>query len=265
MGPRRRTPGLRRSELATIAGVSVDYLIRLEQGRDTNPSAGVVDALAEALQLGHDDRIHLKRLTAITQNPGLCDSRPDPATAVRPMVAELLERLAATPAIVLNDLADLLAWTPAYETIGGPVGILDRTPPNLLRFTFGDDRARTVYPDWVRVADEQVANLRAAFPVDDPIGDQLVAELTELAGDEFVDRWNRRQVTRKGTGTKRIVHPAVGELRLAYETMTLSDDAPQRVVVYFGADEETARLLDQLAGRHPGGLHAVADEARARA
>jgi transcriptional regulator with XRE-family HTH domain len=263
MGPRRRTPGLRRSELATLAGVSVDYLIRLEQGRDTNPSAAVVTALADALRLGAEDRVHLKRLAAITQNPGLCDGRPEPATEVRPTILTLLDRLAATPALVLNDLSDLLAWTPAYEAVGGPVGILDGSPPNLLRFTFGDHRARTAYPDWDRVADDQVANLRAAFPVDDHAVSALVDELADLAGDGFLGRWARRSVNRKRTGTKRIVHPAVGELRLAYETMTLSDEAPQRLVVYFGADDQTAGRLDRLAGRHPGGLHAVGDASSA--
>lgn len=256
-GPRRRTPGLRRAELATIAGISVDYLIRLEQGRDRHPSGSVVAALADALRLGDEDRIHLKRLAAVSQSPELCPSLQPPATSVRPMIRRILERLEPNPALVLNDIADALAWTAAYEPIGGPLGILDDPQPNLIRFTFTDPRAREVYPEWATVADEQVANLRAAFRVDDPHADRLVADLHERGGDEFTRRWEARPVARKGSGIKRITHPDIGELRLAYETMDLADAEPQRLVMYLPADDATEATLDQLAGRYPGGLHAV--------
>lgn len=255
-GGRRRTPGLRRAELATIAGVSVDYLIRLEQGRDTHPSASVVAALADALRLAEEDRIHLKRLGAITMAAELCPMRLPAAQEVRPAVAAVLASLEPAPAIVLNHLADILAWTETYAALAGPLGLLDAEPPNLIRFTFADRRARSVYPDWDRVAIEQVANLRSVAP-GAPEVDALVAELTDQAGDEFTRRWEARPVERKTSGTKRIVHPQVGELTVEFETMQLADRDDQRLVVYLPADEATAVAFDKLSGRRPGALHAV--------
>lgn len=258
-GGRRRTPGLRRSELATIAGVSVDYLIRLEQGRDRRPSGSVMMALADALRLGDDDRMHLKRLTAVSHSPELCPTYQPPATEVRPAVRAVLDRLEPSPAIVLNQLSDVLAWTDAYAAIGGPVGILEDPRPNLARYTFGDRRARRHYPDWPKVADQQVANLRSWFFHDHPDLQALVSELAELGGDEFRRRWEARPVARKATGVKRIDHPDVGELRLQFETLQLSDEDGQQLVVYLPADSASEAALDRLAGRYPGGLHAVGD------
>jgi len=254
---RRRTPGLRRSELATIAGISVDYLIRIEQGRDTHPSPSVVTALADALQLNEEDRLHLKILGAITLGPELCPTRLPAATTVRPAVAAVLASLGPAPALVLNHLADVLAWTDTYAALAGPLGILDHDPPNLIRFTFTDRRARAAYPDWDRVALEQVANLRGISAAGDPEVAALVEELTAAAGDEFARRWDARPVERKTTGTKRIVHPDVGELSIEFETMQLSDRDGQRLVVYLPGDEATAVAFDQLSGRRPGALHAV--------
>jgi len=256
-GGRRRTPGLRRSELATIAGVSVDYLIRLEQGRDRNPSGSVVVALADALRLGDEDRMHLKRLAAVSSHPEFCPAYEPPSTDVRPTVRAVLDRLDPSPAIVLNQLSDVLAWTDGYEAIGGPVGVLDADRPNLARYVFGDRRARRFYPDWHQVADQQVANLRSWFLHDHPELETLVAELSEIGGDEFGRRWNARPVARKTTGVKRIDHPEAGELRLQFETMELSDDAGQSLVVYLPADEATEAAIDRLTGRFPGSLHAV--------
>jgi transcriptional regulator with XRE-family HTH domain len=256
-GGRRRTPGLRRSELATVAGISVDYLIRLEQGRDTRPSPSVVAALADALRLDDEDRMHLKHLGAITTAGELCPARVPAARVVRPAVAAVLASLEPAPALVLNHLADVLAWTDTYAALARPLGILDPDPPNLIRFTYTDRRARTAYPDWDRVAVEQVANLRSAGMAGDPEVDALVAELAEAAGDEFTRRWEARPVERKTSGTKRIVHPEVGELRIEFETMQLADRDNQRLVVYLPGDEATAAAFDQLSGRRPGALHAV--------
>jgi transcriptional regulator with XRE-family HTH domain len=253
---RRRTPGLRRSELATIAGISVDYLIRLEQGRDTHPSPSVVTALADALRLGDEDRIHFKRLGAISSAAELCPNRLPAARTVRPAVAAVLASLEPAPALVLNHLADVLAWTDTYAALAGPLGILDADPPNLIRFTYTDRRARSVYPDWDRVAVEQVANLRCVRG-SDPEVEALVAELGDAAGDEFTRRWDAHPVERKTSGTKRITHPEVGELTVAFETMQLADRDDQRLVVYLPADDATAAAFDALSGRRPGALHAV--------
>lgn len=255
-GDRRRTPGLRRSELATLAGVSVDYLIRLEQGRDTHPSAAVVTALADALRLGEEDRNYLKFVAAVSMAPELCPSHRPPASAVRPNVRALLASLEPAPAFVLNHLSDLLAWTGTYEALAQPLGILDRQPPNLIRYTFTDRRARAAYPDWELVALEQVANLRAGAPRD-PDVIALVDELASEAGDEFTRRWDALPVEQKGAGAKRILHPDVGELSVDFETLRLADRDGQRLVVYLPGDDATTVAFDELSGRRPGALHAV--------
>ena len=256
-GGRRRTPGLRRSELATVAGISVDYLIRIEQGRDTHPSPSVVAALADALQLDDEDRVHLKMLGAITLGPELCPSRLPAARTVRPATAAVLAALEPAPALVLNHLTDLLAWTDTYAALAEPLGIFDLERPNLILFTFGDRRARAVYPDWDRVAVEQVANLRGIAAAGDPEVAELAEELTAVAGDEFTRRWDARPVERKAAGTMRIIHPEVGELAIDFETMQLTDRDDQRLVVHLPGDDATARAFDELAGRRPGALHAV--------
>lgn len=257
VGPRRRTPGLRRAEVATLAGISVDYLIRLEQGRDRNPSAQVLAALADALQLGEDERELLRNFAVHASGAELCPATIPPARAVRPTVQALLDRLEPSPAFVLNRLTDLLAWTEGYARIAGPLGILDADQPNLVRFTFTDPRARAAYPDWDAIADEQVGNLRSTLRNDDPDGNHLVAQLTGAGGAAFIDRWAARPAVRKRTGLKQVTHPVAGELRLGFETLQLPDADDQRLVVYLPGDEATAASLDRLAGRHPGALRAV--------
>jgi transcriptional regulator with XRE-family HTH domain len=259
VGPRRRTPGLRRAELATLAGISVDYLIRLEQGRDTNPSAQVVAALASALRLGEEDMAHLRALVSVNASIELCPASVAAATTVRPTVQALLDGLEPAPAFVINRLTDLLAWTSTYDRLVRPVGMFDHPRPNLIRYTFTDERAPTTYPDWGAVADEQTGNLWAACPTQDGEGDELITHLTEVAGAAFTDRWAKRPVGRKRTGTKRLVHPEVGEVRVGFETLQLPDPDDQRLVVYLPGDAESARALDTLAGRHPGNLRAVGE------
>lgn len=257
VGARRRTPGLRRAELATLAGVSVDYLIRLEQGRDTHPSAQVLAAIADALRLGDDDRDHLQTLATLSNGTELCPQAREAARAVRPTVQAMLERLEPAPAFVLNHLAALLAWTDGYDRLARPLGILDGGEPNLLWFTFADERARAAYPDWDDVADEQVANLRAELR--QPGGDAhiLADRLARTAGADFADRWERAAVVRQRTGVTGLAHPEAGLLRLAFETLELPDADRQRLVVYLPADAATSARLDRLGGRQPGALRSV--------
>jgi transcriptional regulator with XRE-family HTH domain len=256
VGPRRRTPGLRRAEVATLAGVSVDYLIRLEQGRDTHPSTQVLAALADALRLSEDDLDHLRKLAAISHGAELCPAQQAAARAVRPTVRTLLEQLEPAPAFVINHLGDLLAWTEGYDRLVRPVGLLDDDAPNLMWFTFADERARAAYPDWDDIADEQVANLHA-LRHGDTEADAFAARLALAAGASFTDRWERRPVGQKRTGVKALSHPEVGVLRLAFETLDLPDADRQRLVVYLPADAATAEGLVRLAGRHPVGLRSV--------
>ncbi|MEV0594816.1 helix-turn-helix domain-containing protein [Nonomuraea cavernae] len=256
-GARRRTPGLRRSELATLAGVSVEYLARLEQGRDRHPSAQVLGALADALRLDPDERIHLRRLTKGAAGDVLCPAGVPPARSVRPTVRALLDRLEPAPALLLNRLGEVLARTSGYERLAGPLGLLDGDPPSLVRFVFTDSRARALYPDWERVADELVAMLKLESSRDDPHVSHLADELTIVAGAPFADRLAAPAGPPSPTGVERLTHPEAGELRLAYETLELPVKDGQHLVVYLPADDATALALDRLTGRRPGGLRAV--------
>lgn len=259
-GGRRRTPGLRRAELAILAGVSVDYLVRLEQGRDTRPSAQVLAALADALRLDADDRLRLGHLASLAHKGALYRPPGSPASSVRPSVQAVLDHLEPAPAYVVNRVADILAWTPAFHRLAEPLGLFDcpqRT--NLVRFTFGDPRARRAFPDWELMADDQVDTIRSAgCPTDvDPALRELVDELTLAAGEAFTERWARHPRLHARPGRARIAHPEVGELRLDQEVLHLPDAEGQHLTVLLAADDRTATALDTLRGRRPGALRAV--------
>jgi transcriptional regulator with XRE-family HTH domain len=253
-GPRRRTPGLRRAELATLAGISVEYLTRMEQGRDRHPSTQVLGALADALRLATEERLRLRILAKAADGAFVCQEVRPPAVTVRPTVRALLERLEPTPACVVNRLGDVLAFTVGYERLAGPLGLLDEDPPNLIRFAFTDARARSTYPEWERVADARVAALKADFGPTDPHVRELIDELTVTAGAAFSDRYRRVTGGEPRSGVERLRHPAVGELRLAYESLALPDPDQQQLVTYLPADDATSAALDHLAGRRPGAL-----------
>lgn len=256
-GSRRRTPGLRRAELATLAGVSVDYLIRLEQGRDLHPSTQVLTALAQALRLGEADLAHLQQLATVSQGTGLCaGARPAAARAVRPQVRAMLDRLDPTPAYVVNHLTDLLAWNDSYDRLTRPLGVLDGDPPNLLTYALTDPRAHQAYQDWDDVADELVSHLHQ-LRRGDPAADQLADQLTDRAGAAFTGRWQQRPLAGRRTGVTGLAHPSVGMLRLSFEALELSDRDYQQLVVYLPADTVSAAGLDRLAGRHPGALRSI--------
>jgi transcriptional regulator with XRE-family HTH domain len=251
-GNRRRTPGLRRAELATLAGLSVDYLTRLEQGRDRSPSVQVLAALAETLGLSHDERIHLHRLAKATGGGGACDGATTTrARTVRPTVQALLDRLEPAPALVANRPGDLLAWTAGFARLAGPTGLLEAEPPNLVRYVFTDPRAHAAHPDWDAVAGERAAALRAAAALGDPHAALLAQELTIIASARFRDRFEGSAALPARTGVERWAHPEVGELRLAYEHLELPDPDEQRLVVYLASDEATAAALDRLTDHHP--------------
>ncbi|HEY7487595.1 MAG TPA: helix-turn-helix transcriptional regulator [Streptosporangiaceae bacterium] len=248
-GGRRRTPGLRRAELATLAGVSVDYLTRLEQGRDRHPSAQVLAALADTLGLSSDDRFQLLMLAKAADGGGslVCPGSEPPAQSIRPSVRAVLDRLEPSPAYVVNRLQEVLAHTDGFARLAGPIGLLDGRPPNIARFVFTDARARDAYPDWAHVADEHIAHLKLDSARDEPHLAALVDDLTITAGAPFTDRWSAQVVApSRRTGIDRVVHPEVGELRLASEVLELSDDDHQRLVVLLPADEATATALDRL-------------------
>ncbi|MBC7274737.1 MAG: helix-turn-helix transcriptional regulator [Streptomyces sp.] len=256
-GPRRRTPGLRRSELATLAGISVEYLTRLEQGRDRNPSPQVLGALGDALRLPVPDRILMRRLAKEHgEDKALCSAVHPRVLTVRAAVQALLDRLEPTPAVLLSWLGDVVTFTPGYERFARPLGLLDGNPPNVMRYLFTDERARAVYPGWERLADEQIAHLRHEASLHDPHVAALVDELTVTAGAEFTERIAAVPALPPRSGTDLVEHPEVGRLRLSFETLVLPDDG-QRLIVHLPADEATATALDRLSGRTRGALRAV--------
>lgn len=263
-GSRRQTPGLRRAELATLAGISVEYLIRLEQGRDTRPSTQVLAALAQALRLTTADRDHLQQLATISQGTELCaHARQVAARTVRPTVQAVLDRLDPAPAVVVNHLTDLLAWNDGYDRLTRPFGLLDHPASNLLQFLLTDPRARDAYPDWSTVLDEQVAYLHS-HRRGDPGVDTLADTLATVGGEEFTSRWRQRPLTNGRTGVHALNHPDVGPLRLSFEALDLGDRDYQRLLVYLPADAASSTALDQLAGRRPGGLRPVTSAATNR-
>jgi transcriptional regulator with XRE-family HTH domain len=241
---RRRTPGLRREEVATLAGVSIDYLVRLEQGRDTKPSPSVIAALADALRLDDGQRRELYMLAMVSQTAELCPATRPLTRAVAPTVTALLKGLGTTPAFVTGPTNDVLAWNDAWEQLVRPLGMLDGAMPNLARYVFLHPDARAVYSDWVAAADEQVSRLRAATARwgDDPDFAMLMDDLR--ASPDFNERRSTFATTDKRRGTTRIVHPDLGRLRLNYEVLLLADDVDeQRLITWLPADEATARAL----------------------
>ncbi|MCX5044632.1 helix-turn-helix transcriptional regulator [Aldersonia sp. NBC_00410] len=256
-GARRRTPGLRRSELATLAGVSVEYLTRLEQGRDRRPSAAVLATLADALRLGTAERMHLHRLTK-EADPGFrCRGDVAPSSDVRPTVRALLDRLEPTPAVVLNRRTDILAWTEGYRRLMAPAGLDPTDAANLTRFVFTEPRARAFYPDWSHVADETVARLKQGPFRNDPHIAAFADELTLTAGAEFADRAESVPSLAPTSGITRLAHPDAGPLRLSYEVLELAADDDAQLLVQLPADEASAAALDRLAGLRSGALRAV--------
>lgn len=255
-GPRRRTPGLRRAELAMLAGISVEYLTRIEQGRDHNPSAQILGALADALMLTPDERTHLlfAAKAAAGESFAPCPSNQPPSREVRPTVQAILDQLEPAPALLCNHATDVLAYTAAYELLARPLGILDGENPNLVHYLFADPRAKQAFPDWARVADEQLTVLRCAFSPTNQHLQAITDELTVLAGAEFANRITAAPGPERRTGTERFAHPEVGELRLLYETMHLDG---QRIIVYVPADDTARAALDLLIGLRPGALRSI--------
>lgn len=239
--------------------MSVEYLTRLEQGRDRNPSVQVLVSLADALRMTPDERMHLRNLAKVASGGiALCPAATQaPARTVRPAVRALLDRLEPAPAALFNRLGEVIAHTTGFERLFGPIGLLDGEPPNLTRYVFVDVRARIAFPDWDKVADEQAAALRYETGPDDVWAGELVDVLSFAAGEAFTGRLAASAAgPPRAAPVQRMAHPRAGELRLAREPLDLLGD-DQRIVVYLPADAETAAALDRLTGRHPGALRAV--------
>jgi transcriptional regulator with XRE-family HTH domain len=245
-GTRRRTPGLRREEVARLAGISVDYYARLEQARGPRPSRQVLSALGRALRLYDAERAHLYHLAGEVPAQPSGPSRDVPAG-----VLHLLDRLDDTPAFVVDVKYDILAWNPMAAALLGDPSAWPPRQRNVLWNTFAGPHSPSVMadPQTAAFADECVADLRAAaaqYP-EDPGIHELIARLRAVS-PEFVRRWERFEVcVRRGSTTKRIDHPAVGELVLECELLEIAGHG-QRLVIYSAAPGSPAAEALRLLG-----------------
>jgi transcriptional regulator with XRE-family HTH domain len=242
----RRTPGLRREELAALAGVSVDYYTRIEQGRETAPSDPVLGALARALRLSDDEHAHLLALADRTagRTPRRRPADPRPA---RPGLRLLLESVRPSPAYVLDDVNDVLAANPEGLALMAGLGDWPPGQRNTIRYTFLHPAARTLFADWDRVARNTVAHLHTAEVTAPERAAALVAELSAADG-EFAALWRRHDVWVKRGGETAFRHPVTGPLTLANEVLSAGDGG--RVLVYQaapGTPEHDALVLLAMA------------------
>lgn len=228
-GARRRTPGLRREEVAQLAGMSVDYYTRLEQARGPRPSRQMLAALARALRLTADERDHLYHLAG--EEP---PRESGGSTHVRPGLLLILDRLHDTPAQVVSDFGDVLAQNAMAAALHGDVSARPPHLRNVVRRMFTDPQSRDIFPaeDHETLARGHVANLRAVLAArpDDPRPAALVAEL-RAASPLFARLWDEHEVAVRRSDVKRFVHPVVGPLELHCEVL-LSAEHDQRLIVY---------------------------------
>jgi transcriptional regulator with XRE-family HTH domain len=243
----RRVPGLRREEVASLAGVSVEYYKRLERGNVSGVSELALEALAGALQLDEAERAHLFDLARAASPVAPKRARPI-KHRIRPVVQRILDQIGA-PATVRNARLDYVGANPLGRALYAPLFDSREQPANSARFTFLDPAAVDFYPEWDRVATELVAHLRSEAgrnPYDRQLSD-LVGELSTRS-DEFRVRWAAHNVRFHRTGAKRIHHPVVGDLELSYETMELSADDGLSVAIFTAEPGSAAQhALDLLA------------------
>ncbi|MEU0808214.1 helix-turn-helix transcriptional regulator [Streptomyces sp. NPDC005970] len=252
---RRRVPGLRREEVAQLAGVSVDYYVRLEQGRGTNVSDAVLDAVARVLRLNEAEHTHLRDLARPRRGPGRgAAGRRAGGQRVRTGVHTLMETMTGTPAFLLGRRMDVLAWNALADAVSG-FSAMPEGERNAARHTFLDPAARELYAEWPTVAAETVGYLRldAGRHPDDPLMASLIGELA-MKNETFRRLWADHPVKEKTHGLKRLRHPVVGDLELSYETLALPGDPDQLLVTYAAvpgsaAAEKLAVLASWSAGQ----------------
>src|SRR3954453_18723144 len=247
-GARRRVTGLRREEVALLAGISSEYYTRLERGDATGVSESIIEGIAQALQLDEAERIHLLDLLrgAGTTRP----PRRRPAQQrVRATVQRVLDSMAGSPAFILNGRGDILAANALGRALFCPVYADPARPPNNARFIFLDPRATEFFRDWDQVANDAVAMLRATAGRDhyDRRLTDLIGELSTRS-DEFRRRWAAHNVRIHTTGVKLLHHPVVGDLDLPFETFPLGGDPGQCLLTYTAEPASPTRdSLDLLA------------------
>lgn len=247
----RRVPGLRREEVALLAGVSMEYYTKLERGGLAGVSETVLDALSRALQLDAAERQHLANL-ARAAGPARRTARRQPATAVQPSVQTILDSMSGIPAFVRNGRLDILAINDLGRALYFEAFLSPVRPVNLARFQFLDPRSRNLYPDWDKAADTGAALLHTEAgrdPYNKDLSD-LVGELSTRS-EEFRIRWARHDVRLHSTGFKEFRHPAVGNLRLNFDAMELPATPGLTLTAYSAKpgtpDEDGLRLLASWA------------------
>ncbi|KOG33467.1 helix-turn-helix transcriptional regulator [Streptomyces resistomycificus] len=255
-GTRRRVPGLRRSEVATLADVSVEYYAKLERGNLAGASPAVLEAVARALRLDDAERAHLLHLAQAQEGSDTL-ARPRPRSSrqrtLHKSLQWTLDAVTAGPAYVVNGRLDLLAANQLtlafFSDIFSDTHAGHAKPPNLARYQFLDPAARRFYADWDLAADMTVDVLRAEAgrnPHDRDLHD-LVGELSTRS-DTFRTRWGSHNVTRHGTGTKRFRHPVVGDLTLSWEALGITAEPGLTLTVYTAEPgSPSAEGLDLLA------------------
>ncbi|QNP61494.1 helix-turn-helix domain-containing protein [Streptomyces genisteinicus] len=247
-GRHRRVPGLRREELAQLAGVSVAYYTRLEQGHGQNVSTEVLDSIARALRLTDTEHAHLTHLAS--PKPKKKRGAVHRTQKVRPQLQHLIDTMDQVPALFLGRRLEILAWNRMARALFGDFAAMEAAERNMARLVFLDPNARSLYLDWECKAVEVVSILRlcaGCYP-DDPQLSSLVGELS-VKSEEFRSLWAAHTVQEKGHGVKRLHHPLVGELSLAYETLRFPDDHDLSLVTYHAEpDSRSAESLRLLAG-----------------
>ncbi|MBC6457235.1 helix-turn-helix transcriptional regulator [Actinomadura sp. HBU206391] len=238
----RRTPGLRREEVAMLAGVSTDYYMRLEQGRERHPSEQVVSALARVLHLDSDSTAYMHELA----HPGPRQRRTTGRVErVSPGLLRLMDNWTRTPALVLGARLDVLARNPLGSALYEGLHHND----NLMRLTFLNPKAREFFQDWDMVAINKAAHLRAAAGtgLDDPYLPELVDELS-VGSAEFRRLWARQDVRSKTRASHSFRHHQVGDLTLAYESFSINGAPGQQLIVYQAEPGSTSEQALALLG-----------------
>ena len=231
-GDRRRVSGLRREEVAALAGISSEYYVRLERGSATGVSDSVIEGIAQALQLSEAERGHLLDLLRTAGTTRAPRRRPPPQR-VRPTVQRVLDSMIGTPAFVLNGRLDILAANELGTALYAPVYADPVGPPNTASFVFLDPQAEEFFRDWDGVANDTVALLRVEAgrnPYDRRLSD-LIGELSTRS-DDFRVRWAAHNVRIHSSGVKLFHHPVVGDVDLAFESFPLAGDPSQSMVTF---------------------------------
>lgn len=247
-GGNRRVKGLRREEVAMLAGVSIDYYVRMERGNLAGASEAVLDALVRALQLDEAERDHLFALARAATDTGR-RRRRTAATSVRPVIQQVLDAITDTPAWVRNARHDILAMNRLGRALYAPILADPRRPANTTRFVYLDPAARDFFVDWDRIARDAAAMLRleAGRNPHDPALIELVGELSTRS-EVFRQRWASHDVQFHRSGQKRLRHPVVGQLDLNFESMELPAEPGLTLNVYTASpDSPTADGLKMLA------------------